>query len=186
MLLRLAFRHNKYCIPFFIIFLSILPGSFVLEKNYQKGVKGLYFFGLLIGVGLNFVDMAYYRYNLMRLNAGLFESIENESNKTTLLFHFLSTYFYLLILFILLFIAWNYFYDKVPLIPQKIKQKKTYYIESTFFFLFVVVVCIGGVRGGKFLNATRPIATIHAMEKIKNPQHADILLNTPFSIFERT
>lgn len=165
------------------IFLSILPGSFVLEKNYQKGVKGLYFFGLLIGVGLNFVDMAYYRYNLMRLNAGLFESIENESNKTTLLFHFLSTYFYLLILFILLFIAWNYFYDKVPLIPQKIKQKKTYYIESTFFFLFVVVVCIGGVRGGKFLNATRPIATIHAMEKIKNPQHADILLNTPFSIF---
>lgn len=101
------------------IFLSILPGSFVLEKNYQKGVKGLYFFGLLIGVGLNFVDMAYYRYNLMRLNAGLFESIENESNKTTLLFHFLSTYFYLLILFILLFIAWNYFYDKVPLIDQR-------------------------------------------------------------------
>ena len=171
-----------YLSSLFILF-SILPGTFVLEKTYQKWVKRLYFFGLMIGMILNFVDMAYYRFNLMRLNANLFESIENETNKTRLLVHFFSTYFYLVVLFTLLMIAWNYYYDKVELVPKKIRQKKAYYTESMILFFLVILLCIGGIRGGKFLNATRPIATIHAMEKINNPQHADILLNTPFSIF---
>ncbi|MCH1417592.1 MAG: LTA synthase family protein, partial [Flavobacteriaceae bacterium] len=165
------------------VLMSILPGTFVLEKIYQKVAKGIYFFGLSLGMFLNFVDIAYYRFNLMRLNANLFESIENEVNKTTLFFHFLSTYFYLVVLFALLLLAWNYFYDKKPLSTQKIQDKKVYYVESAIFFFLVIVTCIGGVRGGKFLNATRPIATIHTMEKIKNPQHADILLNSSFSIF---
>ena len=165
------------------ILMSILPGTFVLGKSYQKAAKGVYFFGLTLGIFLNFVDIAYYRFNLMRLNANLFESIENEVNKTTLLFHFFSTYFYLVVLFALLLMAWNYFYNKVSLSSYKVQDKKTYSIESAIFFIIVVVTCIGGVRGGKFLNATRPIATIHTMEKIKNPQHADILLNSSFSIF---
>ena len=165
------------------ILMSILPGTFVLEKTYQKVAKGIYFFGLSLGVFLNFVDIAYYRFNLMRLNANLFESIENEVNKTSLFFHFLSTYFYLVVLFALLLLAWNYFYDKKPLSTQKTQDKKAYYVESAIFFFLVILTCIGGIRGGKFLNATRPIATIHTMEKIKNPQHADILLNSSFSIF---
>lgn len=162
---------------------SILPGTFTLKKAYQKVVKIFYFFGLVSGLLLNFIDIAYYRFNLMRLNASLFESIENESNKSTLIVHFFFTYFYLIVLFALMLMAWNYFYNKVQVQGIVIKNKKAYYVESVILFIVVVVTSIGGVRGGNFLNATRPIATIHAMEKISNPQHADILLNTPFSIF---
>lgn len=165
------------------VLLSILPGTFVLQKRYQKTVKAFYFFGLTIGMVLNFVDIAYYRFNLMRMNASLFESIENESNKATLFFHFFSTYFYLVVLFALLLFTWNIFYDKRSLKRIEIRRKKTYYVESVVFFMLVFITAIGGIRGGDLLNAKRPIATIHTMEKISNPQHADILLNTSFSIF---
>lgn len=101
------------------ILMSILPGTYVLEKAYQKIAKRVYFFGLTLGMFFNFVDIAYYRFNLMRLNANLFESIENEVNKSTLFFHFLSTYFYLVVFFVLLLLAWNYLYDKKPLPPLK-------------------------------------------------------------------
>lgn len=165
------------------VLLSILPGTFVLQKRYQKTVKAFYFFGLTIGIVLNFVDIAYYRFNLMRMNASLFESIENESNKATLFFHFFSTYFYLVVLFALLLFTWNIFYDKRSLKRIEIRSKKIYYVESVVFFMLVFITAIGGIRGGDLLNAKRPIATIHTMEKISNPQHADILLNTSFSIF---
>ena len=165
------------------VLLSILPGTFVLQKRYQKTVKAFYFFGLTIGMVLNFVDIAYYRFNLMRMNASLFESIENESNKATLFFHFFSTYFYLVVLFALLLFTWNIFYDKRSLKRIEIRSKKAYYVESVVFFMLVFITAIGGIRGGDLLNAKRPIATIHTMEKISNPQHADILLNTSFSIF---
>ena len=165
------------------VLLSILPGTFVLQKGYQKTVKAFYFFGLTIGMVLNFVDIAYYRFNLMRMNASLFESVENESNKATLFFHFFSTYFYLVVLFVLLLFTWNIFYDKRSLKRIEIRSKKTYYVESVVFFMLVFITAIGGIRGGDLLNAKRPIATIHTMEKISNPQHADILLNTSFSIF---
>lgn len=165
------------------VLLSILPGTFVLQKRYQKTVKVFYFFGLTIGMVLNFVDIAYYRFNLMRMNASLFESIENESNKATLFFHFFSTYFYLVVLFTLLLFTWNIFYDKRSLKSIEIRSRKAYYVESAVFFMLVFITAIGGIRGGDLLNAKRPIATIHTMEKISNPQHADILLNTSFSIF---
>jgi len=41
-----------------------------------------------------------------------------------------------------------------------------------------------GARGGDFKKSTRPITIIDAMDNVNNPQHADIILNTPFTILK--
>lgn len=171
-----------YLVSPFII-LSLLPGSFIFNKVYQKIVKGFYFFGGSLGLFYNFIDIVYYPFNLMRMNANFLESIENEENKLTLLLHFSSVYFYLIVLFGLIMLAWVYFYDRQKLTPIIIQSRKNYYLESVILFFGVITLSIGGIRGGNFKKSTRPIGTIHAMEKVENPQHADIVLNTPFSIF---
>lgn len=171
-----------YLVSPFIIF-SLLPGSFIFRKGYQKFLKILYFFGGSLGLFFNFVDIVYYRFNLMRMNANFLESVENENNKLTLLVHFFSVYFYLIVLFGLLLLAWIYLYDKNKLTPITIRSRAKYVAESIVLFLGVITLCIGGIRGGNFKKSTRPIGTIHAMENVTNPQHADIVLNTPFSIF---
>ncbi|MGB2397239.1 MAG: LTA synthase family protein [Flavobacteriaceae bacterium] len=171
-----------YLVSLFVI-LSLLPGKYVTRPSYQKVTRGLYFFGGIIGLAFNFIDIAYFRFNLMRMNAKFLESLQDEANKVTLLLHFTNTYFYLIVLFGLILWLWIYSYDRIKVPPTKLVSKRNYAVESFILFFGGITLCIGGIRGGNFRNSTRPIGTIHAMEKISNPQHADIVLNTPFSIF---
>lgn len=166
-------------LPF--IFLSILPGTFTTSARYQWWVYGLYLFGGFMGLALNFIDFAYYRFNLSRINANFFEVIENEINKTTLFFHFIDVYFYLIVLFIICCGTWIWLYQKITIRPIGPVRFLPYSIESIVFFILSVALSIGGIRGD-FKKSTRPIAPIHAMEQVKSPQHADIVLNTPFNV----
>jgi|TARA_B110000240_G_scaffold192104_1_gene235743 phosphoglycerol transferase MdoB-like AlkP superfamily enzyme len=164
------------------ILMTIIPGVFTTNINYQKVSRAFYFIGGGLGLAFNFIDIAYYRFNLMRMNAYFLESLENETNIKTLFFHFFYEYFYLIAIYSILIAVWIYFYNKVRNPIVIIKSKRNYIFESFFLFFGVIALCVGGVRGGDFKHSTRPIGTIHAMEKVTNPQHADIVLNTPFSI----
>lgn len=163
------------------ILLSILPGRFTTTRVFQKTTRFTYFFGALIGMGLNFIDFAYYRFNLARMNANFFEVVQNEQNKTTLFLHFINTYFYLIALFLLLALFWRYLYRQIKIDRLKSVSFPSYIFESLLFFFACITLTVGGIRGD-FKKSTRPIAPIHAMEKVRSPQQADIVLNTPFTI----
>ena len=66
--------------------------------------------------------------------------------------------------------------------PLIIANKVKYFFTSTLFFFGVVLLCIAGARGGDLKKSTRPITIIDSMNKINNPTHADVVLNTPFTI----
>ena len=66
--------------------------------------------------------------------------------------------------------------------PLIIANKIRYFVTSTLFFFGVVLLCIAGARGGDLKKSTRPITIIDSMNKINNPTHADVVLNTPFTI----
>ena len=165
-----------------IYFFPLNPG---FTRIYNLILKSMYFIGGSFGLGLNFVDFAYYRFNLMRINAKVFEVIENESTKSNLFFHFLYEYIHIFILYLLLMFLWFYAYDLIK--NESIKKRHTFFslVISTLIFLFVIFLSVGGARGGDFKKSTRPITLIHAMENVKNPKHADFILNTPFT-FIRT
>jgi phosphoglycerol transferase MdoB-like AlkP superfamily enzyme len=46
----------------------------------------------------------------------------------------------------------------------------------------VVLLTIGGIRGGDFKKSTRPINILDASRHVKNIVHSDVVLNTPFAI----
>ena len=186
-LFRLSFYGIKfdlaaiiYLLSIFII-LSFLPGNYFFNNGYEKLTRFFYFIGSLIGLGLNFIDFAYYRFNLMRINSKVFEVVQNEQNKVKLMYHFFIEYIDLVFLFFLFSFVWIYLYNLFNAKKQEIKSSVFYWIKSTVLFLIVIVVCIAGVRGD-LKKSTRPITLIHAMENVDNPKKADIILNSPFTL----
>ena len=169
-----------YLLSIFII-LSFLPGNYFFNNGYEKLTRFFYFIGSLIGLGLNFIDFAYYRFNLMRINSKVFEVFQNEQNKVKLTYHFFIEYIDLVFLFFLFSFVWIYLYNLFNAKKQEIKSSVFYWIKSTVLFLIVIVVCIAGVRGD-LKKSTRPITLIHAMENVNNPKKADIILNSPFTL----
>lgn len=150
-------------------------------KPYETVLKFFYFSGAFLGLALNFIDLAYYRFNLMRINAKFFEVIQNESNIVDLLFHFFKEYIYLFLLFFLLISVWFFLYNKISNQQMVNKSNLSNTLSSSLIFLFVIFLCIGGVRGD-YKKSTRPITLIHAMENVESPQHADFVLNSPFTV----
>ena len=114
--------------------------------------------------------------------SSVFEVVKFETNKTTLFFHFLYTHFHLLLIYMFLFVLWIWLYNKIVIDPNKIVKIRNYIISSVLFFLTVSTLAVMGVRGGDLKKSTRPITLIDAMDHVDNPLHADVVLNSLFTI----
>ena len=167
------------------ILLSILPFYKTSTRLYQKFLFYIYFLFNSIAISLNFIDFGYYRFNYNRIMANFFEVIKYEQNKTTLISHFIFTYFHYVLLYFFLITIWVYLYNKIKMNPLIIANKVKYFFTSTLFFFGVVLLCIDGARGGDLKKSTRPITIIDSMNKINNPTHADVVLNTPLVKFNQ-
>ena len=120
----------------------------------------------------------------MRINVNFFEAIENENNKVKLFYHFFLDHINIIILYLLISLLWIYMYNLIKVSYIKMHNSFLRVSSSVLIFLIVIAFCIGGIRGD-FKKSTRPITLVHAMEKVNNPQHADLILNSSFT-FIRT
>ncbi len=166
----------------FILF-SILPIKYVTNSKSQKIFFYIYFIPNIIGLGLNCVDIVYYKYTKTRSNSNIFESLENETNKIKLFTGFLINYWYVFVYFFGLLILWIYLYKKVKPIHKQYDMNLKYYFSSFIFFILVVLVSLIGIRG--FLDVSRrPMNIIDANNYVKDITHSDIVLNTSFCVFK--
>ena len=166
------------------ILLSIIPFKINTSKIYQDVLIWIYFIFNGIGMLLNFIDFEYYRFNLNRLMSSFLEAIESEPNKSELILHYIFDYYHILIIYLTFLFVWIFLYKIVKHKDQISFRNKNYYLSSLFIFLFTAVFCVMGARGGDLKKSTRPITIIDAMDNVNNPQHADIILNTPFTILK--
>jgi len=165
----------------FILF-SVLPFFKNATAGYQKFLFWLYFSTNLLAYSTNFIDFIYYRYTYARTTIVALGVVEHETNKSTLFLSFLVDFWYVFVLFFICAALWIYLYNKVKvqfLLPIK---KLPYFGFSIIAFLIVTLLIVGGVRGGDFKKATRPINILDASRHVKNIVHSDIVLNTPFAI----
>lgn len=163
---------------------SILPGTFTTSKNYQKGLYYLYLFFNGLALAFNYLDIAYYRFNLSRLTSKAFEVLENESNGLALLGSFLIDYWYLFLLYFVSLYFWGKLYKYLTLDRIRTVHLRSYVVSSIVLFLLVPGIAIIGIRGD-WRHSTRPITLVHAMEKVDHPTKADVVLNSLFT-FIRT
>ena len=165
----------------FIVF-SVFPVFKNTNQGYQKFLFYLYFLLNLLAYATNFIDFIYYKFTFSRTTIVVLNVLKHETNKAALFLNFLLEYWHVFILFLLFSSLWIYTYKKVS-VKQFTPTKKIPYIGfSIVGFLFVVLLTIGGIRGGDFKKSTRPINLLDASRHVKNIVHSDIVLNTPFAI----
>jgi phosphoglycerol transferase MdoB-like AlkP superfamily enzyme len=165
----------------FIVF-SIVPIIKNTNEGYQKFLFYLYFSTNFLAYATNFVDFIYYKYTFARTTSVVWEVLKHENNKNTLLFSFLFDYWHVGILFLLCAGLWIYLYKKVSIKTFKPSKLIPYFGFSTAGFLLIILLVIGGIRGGDFKKSTRPINLLDASRHVKNIVHSDVVLNTPFAL----
>jgi phosphoglycerol transferase MdoB-like AlkP superfamily enzyme len=165
----------------FIVF-SILPLWNNTKKKYQKVLFYLYFSTNLLAYATNFIDFIYYKYTFARTTIVALNVVKHETNKMKLFFSFMFDYWVIYVLFMFMAVLWIFLYKKTEVKEVVPTKKAPYFGLSTLFFLVIVALIIGGIRGGDFDKSTRPINILDASRHVKNIVHSDIVLNTPFAI----
>ena len=164
------------------IALSILPVFKNTNQGFQKFLFYLYFGTNLLAYSTNFIDFIYYKFTFARTTIAFVSVLENETNKATLFWDFLLTYWHVWILFLLFSALWIYLYKKVT-VKDFVPTKKRYYFGfSTVGFLFIGLFTVLGIRGGQYEKKTQPINLMDANTHVKNIAHVDVVLNTPFAL----
>ncbi len=160
---------------------SILPLWITTKKGYQKFLFYLYFVCNLIGFATNFIDFIYYRFTYARTTIAIMDIVKNESNKGNMFSRFIVSYWHVYALFFLCAILWVYLYKKVKVKEVQHENKMKYFVSSILGLVTIAVLAVGGIRGD-FKKSTRPINIVDANRYVTKPEHADIVLNTPFAI----
>ena len=175
-------RMAIFYVNLLFIILSILPFFINTKKGYQKVVFYAYIIPNLIAYSTNFIDFIYYRFIYSRTTIAVFDSLEHESNKGQLFMNFLVNYWHVFLICIVLCVAWVYLYKRVKFTRfLKVEAKGAYWISSVVIFILTGVGVLAGVRGD-LKKSTRPLNIIDANRYVEKPEHADIILNTPFAI----
>ncbi|HTG65377.1 MAG TPA: sulfatase-like hydrolase/transferase, partial [Flavobacterium sp.] len=164
------------------IALSILPVFKNTNQGFQKFLFYLYFGTNLLAYSTNFIDFIYYKFTFARTTIAFLSVLENETNKATLLWSFLVTYWHVWVLFILFSIFWVYLYKKV-IIKDFVPTKKVHYFGfSIVGVVFIGLLTVFGIRGWRYEKKTQPINLMDANVHVKNIAQVDIVLNTPFAL----
>lgn len=166
------------------IALSIIPLWINTTKGFQKFMFYLYFSTNLVFYALNFIDFIYYKFSLSRTTIVALDVVKNEK-LSPLIFSFFIDFWHVWILFVLISILWIYMYKKLKLNPILITKKVQYFGFSILFFIVIITLCVGGIRGGDFKKSTRPINMVDASRHVKKISQSDLVLNTTFA-FLRT
>ncbi len=165
------------------IILCIIPFKFRYNKAYQKTLEWIFIVCNSIALLANCADIAYFRFTLRRTTFNVFKEFQNETQGFKLLGHFILTYWYIAVVFVLAIYAMKKLYG--GLVPKPAKFVKPYFYYSKGVILLAVFsgLFVAGVRGG-FRHSTRPITLSNSGDYTKNPLEVNIVLNTPFTLLK--
>lgn len=163
------------------IILSLLPIKKLATNGFQKFLFYLYFITNSVAIAFNFIDFIYYRFTFTRSTINITESIENETNKSTLFWNFFTDYWYVFLLFIITIYVWVKLYKLVKINPKQYSKNWVYYTSSIIVFIGTLPLCVAGIRGD-FDHSTRPINIVDASNNVTKSAHANVVLNTPFCV----
>lgn len=182
-LLRLFFVGFRFDINTLIIYnspliiLYCLPLRYKFNKIYKKIVDIIFIVANTIAVGLNLIDVIYFRYLDKRMCSELFTFFKGtDENQVGLIISFIIDFWYMYILFFVLLLI-------IIIITQKTKLKENttfnhkWYIKQSISFILIIGLSVIGIRGGFQLI---PISMVSATNY--TTKYAPLVINTPFSI----
>lgn len=163
------------------ILMMILPFKFRFNNIYLSIAKWIFIVTNSLALALNVIDFIYFKFTLRRTTADIFQQFENENNLGALFVRFMLDYWYAVVFWIGLVFLMTYLFQKIKVSGPMIKHRLTFYISGVLVMPLVVLLFVGGVRGG-FRESTRPITLNDAGQYVKDPKEISLVLNTPFAI----
>jgi len=134
-----------------------------------------------IAILANCVDLAYFKFTLKRTTADVFHFFGGEIGND--LFHllptFLTEYWFIFFIWIVLTFILTFFYQKTE---QKLPETwdKKYFLSQTIVFIAMIPLLVFIYRGGFQL---KPISAVDAAQ-YTNPKNVPLVISTPFSILK--
>lgn len=166
-----------------VILLHVLPFRFRYAGWYQRMTAVLFYVVNLLALTVNMADSVYYRFTLRRTTTSVFTEFRNEQNGVGLFFRFMWDYWYVTLSVVLLGVGLVWMYRRIRVGAEGDSPAKwyRYYPINLALSAVVVILCIGGMRGG-FAHSVRPITLSNASAYVDKPEHREIVLNTPFTL----
>lgn len=165
-------------------FLFLIPFTFRYNGVYQSILKYIFIITNSLAIGANCADIVYFQFTMRRTTASVFNEFKNEENFGSLIPKFITDYWYIFLIWILLTVILVILYRKVekPSIQKGFKNRAVYFVNGLAIMLIFLTLIIGGLRGG-FRHSTRPITLSNAGQYVREPLETAIVLNTPFAIY---
>lgn len=164
--------------------LALFPLHFKeMSRAYGIVVKSVFVALNTIGIVANLCDVVYFRYTGRRTTGTVFAEFSNEDNLTSVFLTEALHSWYLIIIGAAIILMLIILYQN-PMVEKKISGAVgyiKYYAIRAAVMAAVMVLCIGGMRGG-IDRSTRPITISNANQYISSPVEAPLILNTPFSL----
>ncbi len=158
-----------------IVFFDLVPNRWRTNTVYKLFTGGLFFSLLLISILLNLADVAYFQFTASRITQSTFTMLGFGNDLGQQLPSFLTDYWFLFVLTILLMVLAVFLYKKVNRISDDSKVH-SWFKQSLIFILGVVSIIVMG-RG----TGLRPIEPINTTAFV-NDEHVNLVLNSAFTV----
>lgn len=161
-----------------LIILYCLPIRYKFNDIYKKIVDIIFVVANSIAVGLNLIDVIYFRYLDKRMCSELFTFFKGtDENQVGLMASFFVDFWYMFLLFFVLLFF-------IILIMKKTKVKNNtsqfnliWHVKQSIVFVIVIGLSVIGIRGGFQLIPISILTVTNYTTK-----YAPLVINTPFSI----
>ncbi len=178
----IGFRFDIYTLVIFNIPFIIaygIPSRIKYNNIYKKIIDFVFVICNSIAIGLNLIDVIYFRYLDRRMYSELFTFINNkDENQSSLIFNFISDFWYMFVIFFLFLFIIITLTRKTKLKETYFTDKKLWYVNQSVFFILILGLSVIGIRGGFQL---KPI-NLQTATDYTIPKNTPLIINTPFSI----
>jgi len=162
------------------ILMFIIPTPVRLNVYYRLTGKVIFVLSNAVGIAANLIDCAYYPFILRRTNASFFLEFHHDTNLLKSVGAFALTYWYIALLIILFIWLLIKSYDWIKM-PEREEYKLPRLLLQIALMPVIFIAWLGFARGS-FVPSNRPINISYAGDYISQPNEADLVINTPFSI----
>lgn len=178
----IGFRFDIYTLVIFNIPFIIaygIPSRIKYNNIYKKIIDFVFVTSNSIAIGLNLIDVIYFRYLDRRMYSELFTFINNKNeNQGSLIFNFIIDFWYMFVIFFLFLFIIITLTRKTKLKKTYFTDKKLWYVNQSVFFILILGLSVIGIRGGFQL---KPI-NLQTATDYTIPKNTPLIINTPFSI----
>lgn len=164
-----------------LLVLMIVPLAVRFKGWYQLVIRILFITINSAAIATNLADSVYYQFTLRRTTLSVFAQFKNEQNGWSLFFQFLFDYWYVALIWVTMVILLFWVGRKIKWEGPQLKNKWMFYGTGIAVLPIIVILFIGGGRGG-FAHSTRPITLSNAAEYATVPKDVNLVLNTPFAL----